>query len=248
MKIPDYPCLIFIGVGIMALNGCQSSESAFSANTNAYMAKPIYQNQKAGAFYLSGRISQGDKPYGIETNNSGEVLAHFSGIKKHFFTAVGAFGYWGKYEYNASFSPTFNTEYVGGGVRAEMGGRIPFNRTFDLLVGLSGEMYREYYAEDGRGRPNRDFYVWEPSYFNIAPTLDLRFFTTNNWLAGVRYSLDNAFSLENLVNRVEIRYVNRFTVHALIRATTFYGQIGLSNSDRIVYSFGINYALPLKSK
>lgn len=250
MKPPHYPWLIFICAGIMALNGCRTSGAAFSANSNAYMAKPIYQDQKTGAVYLSGRIIQGHNPDGIENNMGGEVSAHFSVIEKHYFLSAGGFGYWGKYNFVSVFG---NRNYVGGGMRAEMGGRIPFQSPFDLLLGLAGEIYRE--DEDFVRRSqnlNSDFYTLGLSRtsMNVAPTLDVRFFPTHNFVVGMRYSLDTYLSFANLVTAgiEEIRHVHRLTVHTFIHAATLYGQIGLTPSNQNVYSLGMSYGIPLKKK
>ena len=154
MKIQHHTLFYLLSATVFfMLPACRTHGPAFSANADPYMAKPAYRGENEGAFYLSARINQGYEYYEGERNTGAELSGHVSYMSRHFYASGGLFGYWGKYDVNGAVSPVTgggNQPFNGGGIRAELGGRIPLESNFDVLLGVNGEFFAEggKYAEN----------------------------------------------------------------------------------------------------
>lgn len=240
---------------VFFLSNCRTHGPAFSANTDPYMAKPAYRGENEGAFYLSGRINQGYEYYEGERNTGAELSGHVSFMAKYFYAAGGFFGYWGKYDVNPVVSPVTgggNQPFNGGGVRAELGGRIPLESNFDVLLGINGEMFREggKFAENS-SEAWADIITlgFTRVHINFAPALDLRFAPPGKWDLGLRYSYDQYVSLADLYeSEIGNSYFHRLTLHTTFDQVTAYGQIGFTPDDQRVFSLGLAYGIPFKKK
>jgi len=244
-----------LAIALLSLLSCRTHGPAFSANADPYMAKPAYRGENEGAFYLSGRINQGYEYYEGEQNTGAELSGHVSFMAKHIYVCGGFFGYWGKYDVNAAVSPITGggkQSFNGGGVRGELGGRIPLESNFDLLLGINGEMFREggKYA-DNSSEALADFFTLGLSrtHLNIAPALDLRCAPPGKWDIGLRYTLDSYISVSDVFeSEQDNSYLHRLTLHTTIDRVTAYGQIGFTPDEQRVFSLGMAYGIPFKKK
>lgn len=244
-----------IALLLLSLPSCRTHGPAFSANADPYMAKPAYRGENEGAFYLSGRINEGYEYYPNERNKGAEVSGHVAFMMKHFYVCGGFFGYWGKYDVNATVSPVTgggNQSFNGGGVRGEMGGRIPLESNFDLLLGINGEIFREggEFAQNSSDAFSNIFTLGlTRTHLNIAPALDLRYASPRNWDIGMRYTLDSYISFADVFEaNQKDSYLHRLTLHTTIDRVTAYGQIGFTPDQQRVMSLGLAYGIPFKKK
>lgn len=229
----------------LLLVNCRTHGPAFLANADPYMAKPVYHGENQGAFYVSGRYNQGYAYYEGERNRSGEFSAHGALAMEHFYVCGGFSGYWGNYDVNAAVSPVNgggNQRFSGGGIRAEIGGRIPLANRFDVLVGANGEFFWEGgpYAENS-SEALADVLTLglTRTHLNLAPALDLRFAPTRLWDIGLRYSLDAYRTVSDLYESGQPRsFLHRLTLHTTIDRFSIYGQAGFTPDGQKVYSLG----------
>ncbi|MBC7775783.1 MAG: hypothetical protein H7246_10155 [Phycisphaerae bacterium] len=244
-----------LAAAIIVLPSCRTHGPAFSANADPYMAKPVYRGENEGAFYLSGRINQGYEYYEGEHNAGAELSGHVSYMSQYFYAAGGLFGYWGKYDVNGAVSPVTGggkQPFNGGGVRGELGGRLPLESNFDVLLGINGEMFGEggKYAENSSDALADVFTLGLTRiHLNIAPVIDLRLVPSSKWDIGLRYSLDSYISFIDLYESDQNdSYLHRLTLHATVDRVTAYGQIGFTPDDQRVFSLGLAYGIPFKKK
>jgi hypothetical protein len=242
-------------VAFAILPSCRTHGPAFSANADPYMAKPAYRGENDAAFYLSARFNKGYEYYEEEQNTGGEVSGHVSFMSKHFYASGGFFGYWGKYDVNGAVSPVTgggNQPFNGGGIRGEMGGRIPLEGNFDVLLGINGEFFREggKYAENSSDAL-ADFFTLglNRSHINMAPAMDLRFAPPGKWDIGMRYTLDSYISFSDLFeSEQDNSYLHRLTLHTTIDRVTAYGQLGFTPDNQRVFSLGLAIGIPFNKK
>jgi len=244
-----------LAVAIFSLPSCRTHGPAFSANANPYMAKPVYRGENEGAFYLSGRINHGYEYYEGERNVGAELSGHVAYAAEYLYIVGGFFGYWGKYDVNGAVSPVTGggkQSFNGGGVRAELGGRIPLESNFDVLLGISGEMFGEggEYAENSSDALADIFTLGLTRvHLNIAPAIDLRLAPSAKWDIGLRYSLDSYISFTDLYETDQNdSYLHRLTLHATVDRVTAYGQMGFTPDNQRVFSLGLAYGIPFKKK
>lgn len=253
MKIqPTFLSFSRLAAAVVLFSACRTHGPAFSATTDPYMAKPAYRGEDEGAFYLSARLNRGYEYYVDENNQSTELAGHVSYMYEHFYFSGGFFGYWGKYKVNGAVSPVTGAgvqDFNGGGFRLEMGGRLPLEDNFDVLLGVHGEMF----AEGGEFAKNsRDAFSdvitlgLSRLYINLAPAFDLRFAPAGKWDIGMRYSLDAYISFSDLINNDKRSYLHRLTLHTTIDRVTAYGQIGFTPDEQRVFSLGMTYGIPFK--
>ena len=244
-----------LAIVFLSLPSCRTHGPAFSANADPYMAKPAYRGENEGAFYLSGRINQGYEYYEGEKNRGAELSGHVAYMAQYFYASGGFFGYWGNYDVNAAVSPVTgggNQSFNGGGVRGEMGGRIPLESNFDVLLGINGELFGEggKYAENSSDAFADIFSLGlTRMHINIAPAFDLRFAPPCKWDIGMRYTLDSYLSFTDLYESDQDKsYLHRLTLHTTMDRVTAYGQIGFTPDEQRVFSFGLAYGIPFKKK
>jgi len=216
---------------------------AFSGNTNGYMAKPGYHDQKSGAVYFSGRFNDGYTYYKGEKNRSFDLSSHVSLMREHFFFSGGLYGYWGTYHADTSgqgfrFTPyNFN----GFGMKSEAGVRIPLQKKFDLLAGFG----LEFFAENGEYQTlSLDPTVLlggSISGTGFGLSLDARYSPSPKNCFGLRYGWEN--TTENLGESADL-YIHRFTLHGTFDRVTLFGQIGFASGKQEVFSGGLAYAIP----
>ncbi|MFN0216030.1 MAG: hypothetical protein ACKVT2_17355 [Saprospiraceae bacterium] len=232
------------------LTNCRTHGPAFSANTDAYMAKPAYRGESEDAFYFSGRLNQGYEYYENEKNTGAELSGHLSHMGKHIYASGGFFGFWGKYNVNTTFRSVTgggNQAFNGGGIRGELGGRIPLENNFDLLLGVNGELFWEggKYAENSSNVFADIFSLGtNKTHLNLAPAIDLRVAPPGKWDYGIRYTLDSYVSGSEQSNS----YLHRLTLHSTFDRMTAYGQIGFTPDQQRVFSLGLAYGIPFKKK
>ncbi|MFN0175367.1 MAG: hypothetical protein ACKVU0_12010 [Saprospiraceae bacterium] len=256
MKIQHISLFVsLLVIALLSLPSCRTHGPAFSANADPYMAKPAYRGENESAFYLSGRINQGYEYYEGEQNTGAELSGHVSFMSEHVYICGGFFGYWGKYGVNSAVNPITGggkQSFNGGGVRGEMGGRIPLESNFDLLLGINGEMFREggKYA-DNSSEVLADILTFGLSrtHLNIAPAVDLRCAPSGKWDIGLRYTLDSYISVSDIFeSEQDNSYLHRLTLHTTIDRVTAYGQIGFTPDEQRVFSLGMAYGIPFKKK
>lgn len=254
MKIRQISLFIALLGLLFSLSNCRTHGPAFSANANSYMAKPVYRGENEGAFYLSGRLNNGYEYYDHEDNNSGELSAHLSFMSRYFFLSGGFFSYWGKYKVNPAVNPVTGggmQPFNGGGLRTEIGARIPLEKKFELLVGLNGEAFREggKYAENS-SNVFADIFTFGLNrvQVNVAPALDLRFTPAGKWSGGLRYSFDTYFTATDLYEDNSNSYLQRLTLHTSYDRFTLYGQLGFTPDQQRVGSIGLAYGIPFKKR
>lgn len=255
MKTQPILLLFTLLATLFLFSNCRTHGPAFSANADPYLAKPAYRGENEGAFYLSGRFNKGYEYYADERNVGGEFSAHVSFMSQYFYASGGFFGYWGNYDVNAAVSPVTGggrQPFNGGGVRGELGGRIPLAGDFDVLLGVNGEMFREggKFAENS-GDAFSDIFTLglARTHFNMAPALDLRFAPAGKWDIGMRYTLDSYISFSDLYeSNQQNSYLNRLTLHTTVDRVTAYGQIGFTPDQQRVFSVGLAYGIPFKKR
>lgn len=251
MKFQSYLWFIAIGFALVCLSNC-AYEPAFAANANGYMAKPTYQGENAGAWYFSGRMNLGYEYLGEEKNRGGEVAAHYSCITKNFYLSGGLYGYWGYFNTKPSLvvfsKPEGKYTFLGVGLRGDLGGRIAIRKQFDMLLGMSGEVFRENKYFRQKNEFGEGLYLQQrPGMtINIAPALDFRFMFNPNTMIGLRCSVDNYFA--STLNTDALFYLQRYTLHTTLKRMTLFGQLGCAAESQKVYSLGMSYAIPTKHK
>ncbi|MCC7467269.1 MAG: hypothetical protein IT261_13405 [Saprospiraceae bacterium] len=245
--------ILMLAAGALLLVNCRTHGPAFLANADPYMAKPVYRGENQGAFYLSGRYNQGYEYYEGEQNRSGEFSAHAALAMENFYACGGFFGYFGKYDVNAAVSPVSgggHQSFNGGGIRAEIGARIPLAPKMDVLIGVNGEYFLEGgpYAENSSDALADVFTLGlTRTHLNLAPALDIRFVPSRLWDIGLRYSLDTYRSVANLYESNQPRsFLHRLTLHTTFNRFTLYGQAGFTHDEQQVYSLGAAIGLPFK--
>lgn len=244
-----------LALGLFSLVSCKTHGPAFSANANPYMTKPVYQGENVGAVYLSGRMNRGYEYYTGEENKGGEAALHVAYAMEYFYICAGFFGYWGKYNVNPAVNPVSGggeQGFNGGGFRGEIGGRLPLEHNFDVLIGISGEMFREGgpYAKNNE-EVFADIFTFglARNHLNLAPALDLRYSPYKSANIGMRYSLDSYFSVGDIFEDNQTNsYLHRLTLHGTVNPVTLYGQIGFTADQQRVYSLGMSYCIPFKKK
>ncbi len=254
MKIQPISLLFYlVALSLFLTSACRTHGPAFSANADPYMAKPVYRGENSGAFYLSGRLNKGYEYYADEKNHSNELSAHLSFMSQYFYISGGFSGYWGKYKVNGAINPVTGDSrlpFNGGGGRIEMGGRIPLENNFDVLLGFSGELFSEGGKFTEYSRDSFEYFTLGLSriHFNVAPAMDLRYAPPGKWDFGMRYSLDSYISFSDLVNNSRNSYLHRFTLHLTYNRVTAYGQIGLTPDNQQVLSLGMAYGIPFRKE
>jgi len=254
MKVQSYLSLTAIGFGLLGLSGCSRRGPAFPANANGYMAKPIYRGEDAGAWYFSGRMNRGYEYVGEEKNRGGDGAAHFSYTTKYWYISAGGYGYWGKYSTkpviigpSSVVQPGGKYNFYGAGVRGDLGGRIPIPKHCDLLVGISGEFFRENRSFRRTNEFGEGTFIQEVAgaTLNLAPALDFRFMFDSTSLIGLRYSFDTYYGVTQ-GDGVNF-YLQRLTLHTTLNRITLFGQLGFARNNQKVYSLGMSYGIPTKN-
>jgi hypothetical protein len=235
------------------------------------MAKPAWHGKGSSTVCFTGRANKGIVYYDGEKNNSYELSGHFSLMRKYFYYSGGLFGYWGKYQVDTM--PGNGVSLIpyrvsGFGQRHDIGGRIPFDDHFDMLLGISLSFFSESGKFAALTKDEASEVVTKIALFPfVGPdiidsdysnktggmgtglNMDIRYSLAENRQFGLRYSLDSSKGEGLLTNPVQ---VHQITLHGTVNHITAYGQIGFgsySESNFTVQeplmSLGVAYSIPL---
>lgn len=233
---------------------CSTHGPAFLGNTAGYMAKPVYEGKRTGAFYMSGRVNKGYTYYAGEQNNSFDFSGHVSLLWKYYYLCGGSYLYGGKYHFNALANPALSTKtygYNGIGWRFETGGRIPLESKIDMLLGISGEFFGQRGAYEDKVESDfedlfGDTFTLGIDGLSFACHVETRFRPTDKTTIGLRYSLDmeaggNAEAPEGYMH---LEYANRLALALSYDRFTAFGQIGFADKGQKMYSLGVAFGFP----
>lgn len=240
------------------LSGCASHGPAFLGNTGTYMAKPIYNGERAGGFYFSGRFNQGHVYYEEEKNRSFDFSSHAAFMWKNFYLAGGFFGYGGKYQIDLDSTERLSLKpfaYNGFGGRFEIGGRVPLERNLDFLFGFSQEWFSqtgpfETQTESDWEEIFGDVFSFGLDGFSVGYNAEVRLTPTPKNAFGLRYTWDSVFRGENdyPLGFMNLTNTQRLTLHATLDRVTAFGQLGFTNTGQQLYSVGLTCGFPFWRK
>lgn len=225
---------------------------AYLGSNNAYLAKPAYKGHRTNTFCLGGRVNKGVVYYEGEKNNTYELSGHIALMRRHFYYSGGLFGYWGQYRMDADPGDAVELapyQVRGFGFRHEIGGRIPMDDKFDLLLGFGMQSFNESGEFSDLTADEADEIATRIALFpflgpdaldkkiknggaGVDFNLDVRYAPpAKNYLVGLRYSPSLAQG-KGLTNRMN---VHQLTLHGALGRFTAYGQVGFGQYRKNAY-------------
>lgn len=244
---------------------------AYLGSNNAYIAKPAYKGEKANVVGLSGRVNKGVVYYDGEKNNTFEFSGHVSLMRKHFYYSACLFGYWGKYQVDTAAGSVVRLtpfQVKGNGFRHEIGGRIPLDESFDMLLGIGLQTFRERGEFAALTKDELGEVVTKIALFPfLGPdiidkelkgggggfdlNMDIRYAPSANKFVGMRYS----WGFSKGKGATSPLRVHQVTLHGTVNHFTLYGQIGFSEYRQRLYDVqgnlfnaGLAYTIPFGRK
>ena len=244
---------------MLFLSSCASHGPAFLGNTGGYMVKPVFNEQKAGAFYFSGRYNEGYVYYEGEKNRSFDLSGYVSFMWKYFYLSGGFFGYGGKYHLDTDSTSRIALKplgYDGFGGRFDIGGRVPLEENLDLLFGISQEFFgqRGKFEDETQSETEEifgDIFTFGIDGISWAYNIEARFRPSEKNSFGLRYTWDTVVGDEEgeiPVGYQKLDYSHRLSLHATFDRVTAFGQIGFTNTGQQLYGVGLCYAFPFWRK
>jgi hypothetical protein len=270
--------LLFSGLPfVLLLAACGPQYGpAYLGSNNAYMVKPAYKGTRVNTVTLNGRYNRGAVYYDGERNNTGEISAHVTFLRRGFYYSGGLFGYFGQYQVDTlggdgvSLTP-YRVNGFGG--RHELGARIELSRDWDFLMGVGLQTFSERgkFTELSRDKVGEVISKATLFLFFGPDVLDIEFKSVgfgynanfnvryapleSDYLLGLRYCYDlsvagnsGVFITNNFLR------THQLTLHGSYRRFSGYCQFGFGRYRYIydlqdgLFHAGLAYSIPLGRK
>lgn len=246
---------------------------AYLGSNNAYLVKPAYKGVRTNSVSVAGRYNRGAVYYDGERNNSGEISAHVSLMRRGFYYSGGLFGYFGRYQVDTlagdgvSLTPY---QVKGFGVRHEIGARIELDQDWDCLLGIGLQTFSERgkftaLTRDEAGEVINKVFLFPflgPDVLDddfkgsggsgYSANFDVRYAPLESrYMAGLRYSY--GLSVGNGITNY--MSTHQLTLHGSYRRLSGYCQFAFAGYRENVYDLqgglfhaGLAYSIPFGRK
>lgn len=266
--------LLFSGLPfVLLLAACGPKYGpAYLGSNNAYMVKPAYKGTRVNTVSINGRYNRGAVYYDGERNNTGEISAHVTFLRRGFYYSGGLFGYFGRYQVDTLGGEGVSlTPYRvnGFGARHELGARIELSRDWDFLMGVGLQSFSERgkfteLSRDEAGEVINKVFLFpflgpdvlddefKSGAFGYNANFNVRYAPLeSDYLLGLRYCYDLSVG-NGLTNFMR---THQLTLHGSYRRFSGYCQFGFGSYRENIYDLqdglfhaGLAYSIPFGRK